>query len=112
MSQIKGYASALNTPDYRRLSIDRKIDAFENVFGIILNMASTDEDWNEVYDEVFGGIIGETAKEIFSETNMEQPSYYDPDTTYKEDVMAWAEPVRKAFAEYAEGRRKIAALIA
>ena len=111
MSVIKGYVSALDTADYRRLDTLQKIQAFDNVVGIVLNTATTEEEWNAVYDEVFGGKIGDAAKAILTETGMAQPDYYDPDTTYREDVLAWAGPMREAMQQYAEGRRKIMAMM-
>ena len=107
MSAIKGITSALATPDFKRLDTISKIAAFDSVCGVAFNMAGNDEDWSAVYDEVFGGNIGKAAETILVETGLRPPEYDDPDTTYREDVLAWAGPIRKIFQSCMDGQRKI-----
>lgn len=111
MSAIKGITSALATPDFRRLDTISKIAAFDSVCGVAFNMAGTDEEWSEVYDEVFGGNIGQAAEIILDETGMKAPEYYDPDTTYREDALAWATPIRECFQAYGDGQRRISEVL-
>lgn len=107
MSEIKGITSALATPDFKRLDTMDKIAAFDSVCGIAFNMAENDEHWSDIYDEVFGGNIGKAAEVIFVETGMRPAKYDDPDTTYREDALAWAKSVREQFQSYLEGNLKI-----
>ena len=107
MSAIKGITSALATPDFKRLDTISKIAAFDSVCSVAFNMAGNDEDWSAVYDEVFGGSIGKAAETILVETGLRPPEYHDPDTTYREDVLAWATPIRESFQSYVDGQRKI-----
>ena len=107
MSTIKGITSALATPDFKRLDTISKIAAFDSVCGIAFNTAGNDDDWSAVYDEVFGGDIGKAAETILVETGLRPPEYDDPDTSYREDVLAWAAPIRECFQSYVEGHRKI-----
>lgn len=107
MSAIKGITSALATPDFKRLDTISKIAAFDSVCGVAFNTADGDEDWSTIYDEVFSGSIGKAAEIIFDETGMDAPEYHDPDTTYREDSLAWASPVRECFQSYVDGQRRI-----
>lgn len=48
-----------------------------------------DEAWETVFDAVFGGEIDVRCNSVMSALGLEIPDYYDPDTTYKDDAMAW-----------------------
>lgn len=112
MSAIKGITAALATPDFKRLDTLSKIAAFDSVCGVAFNTASSEEDWSDVYDEVFSGNIGKAAETIRTETGLVAPEYYDPDTSYREDALAWAAPTRESFQSYADGHRRAQALLA
>jgi len=107
MSVIKGLTSVLATPDFRRLDTIAKITAFDSLCEVTFIMASTGDDWIEIYDEIFGGSIGKAAETILEEAGLRAPEYCDPDTTYREDALAWATTIRGCFQAYADGQGKI-----
>lgn len=51
-------------------------------------VASDSLTWEEKYDEVFGGEIGNRIQEVLSSLEIRM-NYYDPDSGYDDDVRAY-----------------------
>ena len=71
--------------------IDEKLDR-------LLDAADTDSDWEQVYTHVFK-VVSRQVKPLLQQIGKRFPDYYDPDTTYEEDVRAWVEAFKKVYAE-------------
>lgn len=104
MSRIHGMTAALREKDYSSASFPELIETFLSVTKLVLDEASGEE-WDAAYDECFGGSIGEAQKAIYQETGL-RLEYYDPDTSYEEDVRAYLDTVRGQLEEYIAGYRR------
>lgn len=84
------------------MATDRSEDEFLALVALAKNIVETDSlMWEEKYEAVFSSRISKRIQVLgFS------PDYYDPDTTYEEDVTAYVNAIGAKADELLEERRK------
>ena len=73
--------------------LEKKIEEYLNLIKIAEKIVYSDAPWEIKYEFIFSEEISIAANKLF------RLDYYDPDTSYEEDVLAWFNAVEKQAAE-------------
>ena len=76
------------------MNIKNKIETFNELFTEMENIILSDsENFKLKYNLIFSKNISDPISDLLRELNIKL-SYYDPDSSYKEDVMAFYEAIK------------------
>ena len=100
-----------NALDWLRQDLDpidkgRKFLLLLSEYRAAVTADGNEEPWREAYDVVFGGALGAIRDHVFDGIGLQHPDYYDPDTSYEEDVTAWLDAQKTAVDEHLKGYAK------